>query len=227
MPAPKKPTSTVEQLLQTYTPLTLTPLQWNLIAPDLRFLVRAANPPSCNQARTLLWTACRFIGLLSRDGRAVTVAEAFTYQQVARYRALAAGNGQPTTSLDHADSVLASLLTAHLGLPPRPAWRPVEHIEPLGATEYEAAKSSVRADEHSSGPLSRSQLKAAAAVLKTLAPGVSPQRLRVAWVLDVLSGPGSFRELNAHARLNRHDLRLAWPHLQRGTVDLSRLRDGR
>lgn len=224
MPTPRDTTLTLDELYNSYTPVSLTDAEWRTLAPDLRGLVRATNPSGYWRARDLLSTACRFVKLVSPAGDLLTVAQAFSFANVERHRSLAAAAGATPNSLQNERGRLNTMLKVQLGFQ-APAAEGLARVEPLADDVYEALKAEAQAAVATT-LLGRSLLNATTAVLKRRPPRTSPRSLRTSWVLEVLGAPGSFADIVRSERLIHNDFQLACPHLVDLAVDITRLRDG-
>lgn len=225
MPTPRDTALTLDELYDSYTPVSLTTAEWRVLAPDIRNLVRATKPSGYWRARDLLSTSCRFVKLVSPPGDLLSVEEAFTFANVERHRSLAAAAGATPNSLANERSRLNTMLTVHLGFQHAQTEGGLARVVPLADDLYGALKGEAQAA--AAGTLSgRSLLNAMTTVLKRRHPGTSPRSLRTSWVLEVLGSPGSFADIVRSARLNKLDFDLACPHLLNVEVDITRLRDG-
>ena len=225
MPTPRDTTLTLDELYNSYTPVSLTAAEWRAVASDIRNLVRATNPGGYWRARALLSTACRFVKLVSPPGDLLCVDEAFTFANVERHRSLAAAAGGTPNTLENERSRLNTMLKVHLGFQQARPEGALARVAPLADNLYEALKAEAQAAAATSMS-GRSLLNAMTAVLKRRHPGTSPRSLRTSWVLEVLAAPGSFADIMASERLNFKDFQLACPHLVDVDVDVTRLRDG-
>lgn len=227
----------LDDYLDTYRSLLLSPADWALVREDVFDVVRTAQPTTEAEARGLLAAAGRFLGSMATSGTPSVAL--LTRENIRNYVEGRRRAGDNVGTLGHVDRRLRILESALVGRPDAVANRALARntafdpysddeladlarigaaLEQAGDARLTALIRLVEADGLRTADLSAagmcpSDVTALRRLVRAADRSLQTYRLRHRWLLRQVTGPLSVAALMTRQGLNRGDLETVLPAL--------------